>query len=136
MAIQPQTNLGSAPVLARPYAVIAEFDTPADARPITGRLGALPVAGVSAGHVPPPADGPWPRLASFPTHADLAAVLPFALSPGLVLLDASDPQGYARNWHPPGLEPARHYSYAVQWWAFAALAVVLFVVLNFRRKSP
>ena len=52
----------------------------------------------------------------------------------MVLLDASDPQGYVRNWRAPGLEPARHYSYAVQWWAFAVLAVVLFVVLNFRRR--
>jgi surfeit locus 1 family protein len=112
------------------------FDAEAAPRTITGRLGALPVAGTAAGHVPPPGEGPWPRLASFPTHADLAAVLPFALSPGVVLLDAADPRGYVRNWHPPGLEPARHYSYAVQWWAFAVLAVVLFVVLNFRRTSP
>jgi surfeit locus 1 family protein len=58
------------------------------------------------------------------------------VTPGLVLLDATDPQGYARHWRPPGLEPARHFSYAVQWWAFAALAVVLFLVLNFRRKKP
>lgn len=106
------------------------------ARSITGRIGALPVAGVAAGHVPPAADGPWPRLASFPTHADLAATLPYPLSPGIVLLDAADAQGFVRHWRPPGLEPARHYAYAVQWWAFAALAVVLFVVLNRPRKSP
>jgi len=110
------------------------FDAGAGPRTLTGRTGALPVAGVAAGHVPPPADGPWPRVTSFPTHEDLAAALPFALAPGVVLLDAADPQGYLRNWHPPGLEPARHYAYAVQWWAFAALAVVIFVVLNFRRK--
>jgi len=104
-------------------------------RTISGRVGALPVAGVAAGRVPPPASGEWPRLASFPAHEDLAAVLPYPLAAGVVLLDPADPQGYARRWRPPGLEPARHFSYAVQWWAFAALALVLFVVLNFRRKT-
>lgn len=104
-------------------------------RALHGRVGALPVAGIAAGRLPPPLSGGWPRLASFPTHADLAAALPYALTPGVVLLDAADDRGYARHWHPPGLEPARHFSYAVQWWAFAALAIVLFVVLNFRRKT-
>jgi surfeit locus 1 family protein len=43
--------------------------------------------------------------------------------------------GLSRNWRPPGLEPARHYAYAVQWWAFAVLALVLLIVLNLRRKT-
>jgi len=106
----------------------------ASSRAVIGRVGALPVAGLAAGHVAPPASGAWPRVASFATEADLAAALPYAVSPGVVLLDAGDPDGYVRDWRPPGLEPARHYAYAVQWWAFAALAVILFVVLNRRRK--
>jgi len=107
------------------------------ARTVIGRVGALPVAGIAAGRVPPPSTGPWPRIASFPTEADLAAALPYAVAPGVLLLDGADPDGYVRDWRPPGLEPARHYAYAVQWWAFAALALVLFVVLNRRRKlSP
>lgn len=106
-------------------------------RTVVGRTGAMPVAGIAAGRVPPSNEGAWPRLASFPTEADVAAVLPSPPVPGLVLLEEdADGAGLARNWQPPGLEPARHYSYAVQWWAFAALAVVLFVVLNFRKKAP
>jgi surfeit locus 1 family protein len=104
-------------------------------RAVAGRIGALPVAGIAAGRVPPPASGPWPRVASFATEADLAAALPYAVAPGVLLLDGADPDGYVRDWRPPGLEPARHYAYAVQWWAFAALALVLFVVLNRRRKK-
>jgi cytochrome oxidase assembly protein ShyY1 len=29
----------------------------------------------------------------------------------------------------------RHWSYAVQWWAFAVLAVVLWLILGLRKKS-
>ena len=107
----------------------------------TGRTGMLPVAGLASGRVAPPASGPWPRLASFPLESELAAVLPYPVAPGVLLLDADAGAGAAatpgllRNWRPPGLAPERHYSYAVQWWAFAALAVVLFAVLNLRRKK-
>lgn len=117
-----------------PDVAIADPGTP---RVLAGRIGALPVAGIAAGRVPPPADGPWPRQAAFPTLEDLAAVLPERPLPALVLLDDdADGAGLVRHWQPPGLEPARHYSYAVQWWAFAVLAVVLFIVLNFRKVRP
>jgi surfeit locus 1 family protein len=47
-----------------------------------------------------------------------------------VLLDPQAPDGYVRDWHPPGMSPARHWSYAIQWWSFAALALVLWGVLS------
>lgn len=106
------------------------------ARTVTARVGMLPVAGLASGSVPPPSTGPWPRVASFPSEADLAAALPYPLAPGVLLLDDAADDGLLRHWQPPGLEPERHYAYAVQWWAFAVLAVVLFVVLNLRKKRP
>jgi surfeit locus 1 family protein len=110
----------------------------ADAAPrtITARVGMLPVAGLASGSVPPSGTSSWPRVASFPSEADLAAALPYALTPGVLLLDDATDDGLLRHWQPPGLEPARHYAYAVQWWAFAVLALVLFVVLNLRKKRP
>jgi surfeit locus 1 family protein len=111
-----------------------DIPDPDATRTVVGRTGALPVAGIAAGRVPPPAEGPWPRRASFPTEADVAAVLPARPAASLVLLEEdADGAGLARHWQPPGLEPARHYSYAVQWWAFAVLAAVIFLVLNFRK---
>jgi cytochrome oxidase assembly protein ShyY1 len=38
-----------------------------------------------------------------------------------------------RDWQPPGMSPLRHLSYAIQWWCFAALALVIFAVLSVRR---
>ena len=47
--------------------------------------------------------------------------------------DARD--GLAREWDRPDAGVDRHRSYALQWFALAALTVVLYVVLNFRRRA-
>ncbi len=101
---------------------------------LTGRLGVLPVAGLAAGRQPPANEGPWPRLTSFPQHAELEASLGTSLLPPVLLLDPDSGAGYLREWRPPGLAPERHFGYAMQWWMFAAAALVLFVVLNRKRN--
>jgi surfeit locus 1 family protein len=100
---------------------------------VTGRLDALPVAGIALGRLPPVADAPWPKLTSFPTMADLSDALGHPLEAQQLLLDAGEPLGYVRDWHPTGLGPERHIAYAVQWWGFAAVALVLYARLNWRR---
>lgn len=102
---------------------------------LTGRLGVLPVPGIAAGRQPPPMDGSWPRLTTFPTQAELIAVYGATLLDPVLLLDADSGPGYLRQWHAPGLSPERHFGYAVQWWAFAALAVGLYAGLNLKRDS-
>jgi surfeit locus 1 family protein len=82
----------------------------------------------------PPAPGPqWPKLTSFPTMADLSAALGRPLEAQQLLLNADEPLGYVRDWQPTGFGPERHISYALQWWAFAALALGLYGYLNWRR---
>lgn len=104
---------------------------------VRGRIDELPVTGISLGRVAPATSGPWPRLTSFPTVAQLAQALGRPLQPQQLLLDTDQPNGYVRDWKPvtEGFGPAQHISYAVQWWGLAALAVVLFGVLNLR-KTP
>jgi surfeit locus 1 family protein len=58
------------------------------------------------------------------------------LEPRIILLDPKEADGYVRDWHPPGMEPIRHWSYAVQWWSFAVLALVLWAVLSLRKVAP
>ncbi len=101
-----------------------------------GRLDQLPVAGIALGHVPPAPTAPWPRLTSFPTMADLSASLGMPLEPRALLLDAHEPLGFARDWQPAGFSPARHLSYAIQWWGFAALALVLYGLMNRQQAAP
>ena len=47
--------------------------------------------------------------------------------------DARD--GLVRAWERPDTGVERHRSYALQWYSFAALAAVLYVVLGFKRTS-
>jgi surfeit locus 1 family protein len=98
-----------------------------------GKLDALPVAGISLGHLAPDENAPWPRLTSFPTMADLAVALKRPLEARQLLLNADQPLGYVRDWHPTGIGPERHIAYAVQWWGFALLAVGLYARLNWQR---
>jgi surfeit locus 1 family protein len=101
----------------------------------SGRLDNLPVPGIALGHIPPAGSGPWPRLTSFPTMADLSVALGRPLVSRQLLLDERAPFGFVRDWQPPGMSPAQHLSYAIQWWSFAGLALILYALLN-RRGRP
>jgi surfeit locus 1 family protein len=107
------------------------IDVPASLA-VTGRTDQLPVAAIAFGHAPPAPGPTWPKVTSFPTMDELSTALGSRLEPRLLLLNPSEPLGFARDWQPEGLGPARHVSYAIQWWSFAALALVLYGVLNRR----
>jgi cytochrome oxidase assembly protein ShyY1 len=53
-----------------------------------------------------------------------------------LLLDDAAPDGYARNWRAPGLEPERHLSYAGQWFLLAAGALGAGVTIAFKALLP
>ena len=101
---------------------------------LDGRLDQLPTAGLAAGRAAPAAEGPWPRVTSFPTPAELSAVLGRAVADQQLLLDPLSGPGFERRWQPPGVEPTRNFSYAIQWWSFGAIALGLFVFLNLKRR--
>jgi len=103
---------------------------------VTGRADQLPVAAIALGHASPAPGPQWPKVTSFPRMEELSAALGSRLEPRLLLLNAAEPLGFARDWEPEGLGPARHVSYAVQWWSFAALALVLYGLLNRRPARP
>src|SRR5262249_54008151 len=100
---------------------------------VTGRVDELPVEGLASGHAAPDDKQPWPKVTSYPTPAELSQALGRPVESRIVLLDADAPDGYVREWQPPGLTAERHWSYGVQWYAFAVLAVALWLILGFRR---
>jgi surfeit locus 1 family protein len=65
--------------------------------------------------------------------SELSAALDRSLEARIVLLDPTAADGYVRDWQPPGVPPARHWAYAIQWWLFAATLVVLWSVASVRR---
>jgi surfeit locus 1 family protein len=48
--------------------------------------------------------------------------------------DAAD--GLARDWARPDTGVQKHRGYAMQWYLFATLTLILYVSLNFRRRAP
>jgi cytochrome oxidase assembly protein ShyY1 len=117
--------------------VLPDVAVGAGERELGGVLDVLPEPGLRLGTAATPGDAGWPRVLLFPTGADLESVLGLELEPRIVLLDADLPDGYERSWQPSlGFGPERHLGYALQWFAFAVVAVVLFIALNLRRRAP
>ena len=103
-------------------------------RTVAGRLDGLPAPGVRVGEAGVPGDTRWPRVLNFPQQADLERALGEPVEARIVLLDPAEPDGYERAWRPAmQFGPERHYGYAVQWFAFAVVALVIFVSLSLRR---
>jgi surfeit locus 1 family protein len=75
----------------------------------------------------------WPRLAIYPGRDEIAQWLGQDVARAQVLLDASEPGGFMRQWRPDAFPPSRHVGYAVQWYGLALALVVLFLVAS--RKS-
>lgn len=100
-------------------------------RTVVGRADALPRPAVEL--EAPPGSG-WPRLVSFPTMDELAAALGLRLHPQVLLLDADQPDGFGRDWQPPGMAPDKHIGYAVQWFGLAAAVAVTWLVLSFKPR--
>ena len=97
---------------------------------VVGRVDSLPSAGLASGRAAPGSQDAWPKVTAFPTMDQLSRALGVPLEAKIVLLDPKEEDGYVRDWHPPGMEPIRHWSYAVQWWSFGVVLLVLWVGLS------
>lgn len=106
-----------------------------DTRRVRGRADNMPSPGIQMGTKAQLAP-PYPVVAGFPSHADIARLLgesSWTAAADLVLLDPGQPDGYVRNWSAPGFPPIRHIAYAVQWFALALTLFVIYIVTNLRR---
>jgi surfeit locus 1 family protein len=108
----------------------------ADRRAVSGRLDQLPAPGLRVGEAGTPGDARWPRVLNFPRQADVEQVLGRPVESRILLLDPAAPDGFERVWR-PAMEfgPERHLGYAIQWFALAIVAVVIFVALSLQRTS-
>lgn len=97
---------------------------------LAGRLDNLPAGGLAFGRSRPPPGERWPKLTAFPRMSWLEAALGRRVAPRILLLDARMPFGYVREWTPPGMPPLRNMAYGIQWWFFAATALVIWAVLS------
>lgn len=115
---------------------LPEFDTPQGSYTLRGRLARPPAAGPRLGDPTPLLANRWPQLVTYLDLAAASAVLDVELQPWLLLLDPDDPSGFEdRHWQPSAMRPEVHRAYAVQWAALFLTAIVIWIVLGFRRGT-
>jgi cytochrome oxidase assembly protein ShyY1 len=69
--------------------------------------------------------------------ARYAREVPFPLQLVVIQLSPdSSAGGFAREWPRPDERIERHVGYAFQWWGFAIATVIIWLVVNLRRKPP
>ena len=100
---------------------------------VRGRAGALPRAGYRMGE-PVESSSTWPLHAVYPTLDELAAYLGREVQPFVLLMEPGEGPGLLRRWEPAEIGPGRHYAYAFQWFAMAAVLAGL-LAWNFRKRG-
>ena len=105
---------------------------------IGGRLDNLPVTGLAMGQAAPAQGALWPKRTSFPSAQQLGAALGQSVEARQLLLGASEPQGFTRDWtsSAAGFGPERHMAYAFQWWGLGALILFLYFFMNIEPREP
>lgn len=99
---------------------------------ITGMLN-LPPAYVSLGSIKNQTEATWPLRVEYINLLQLSNILRQPLYPNVLILSPHDPLAYATEWKITMMGPEKHRGYAVQWFAFALILLLLSVTLGIGR---
>lgn len=64
---------------------------------------------------------------------DIEALLGLKFLPYIVRLNPESPGGFVREWKAPGFGEEKHFGYAFQWFAMAAVILFIYLILNINR---
>ncbi len=81
-------------------------------------------------------DSRWPAVIQWIEPAAMAEELPCRPLPLVLRLDAAAEGGFVRDWPAPRIEPEKSISYAVQWFALAAVLTLIYVFVNLKKIEP
>lgn len=81
-----------------------------------------------------PATKAWQPVWQNLDLARFRSLAPWPLQPVVIQLDPASPAGFGREWPRPDERLERHLSYALQWYGFAASAVLIWMALGWRRR--
>lgn len=118
--------------------VLPDVDVADGVRTVVGRLERLPRPGLRLGEEESSTPAAPVVVLQYPTAEELSHRLGVPVLDYQVLLDPTAPDGYVRDWQPPGMAPERHLMYAGQWWLLAVAALGAAVVLGVKtvRRKP
>lgn len=105
---------------------------PAGSVTVHGLLNTPPAVGMRLGRGAV-AGADWPQVWTYLDTQAVGQALDRRVLPYVLLLDRDDPGGYVRNWRVSGTPPEKNLGYAFQWFAMAAMLVLLYVWLSLRR---
>lgn len=100
---------------------------------ITGALDRFPRLAWRLPGAERPSEG-WPAVVVAPDARALGERLGYPVLPYQVLLDPTAAEGYVRAWRAIKIDPVKNRGYALQWFSFAGLLIVLFVWHGVRRR--
>jgi surfeit locus 1 family protein len=99
---------------------------------VRGRAGSLPKSGYKMGDAFA-AGQQWPKHAVYPSSTEVAAALGREIQPFVLLMEHDEEYGFLRHWVPSEFGPGKHFGYALQWFAMAAVLSGL-LIWNYRKK--
>lgn len=112
-----------------------EVETPSASVLLTGFLGPEPASGVRVGtETAEPLTRGLTRIARLNLSLPLPGGRPYF--PLVFYLDANSAAGFTRDWRQPGSGAERHFAYAVQWFALAAVLAALWIRASLRPSGP
>lgn len=111
--------------------ILPDITVSADMRTITGIINKFSVPGIKF-DVKISDNMLWPQRMLYPDSATIANALGRSIAPYQLLLTANQPDGYERNWKAAAIDPNKNYGYAFQWFSFATLAIIFYVILMAR----
>ncbi len=94
----------------------------------------IPSAPALALHGGPDAAKAWGTRWPYLTVELYSAAVGHAVEPVVILQDPADPTGFARSWPRELPKEGMHIGYAIQWFAFALIALVLWLRLSLVRR--
>jgi len=100
---------------------------------IIGVVDKFPGVGLKLKGAEIPAPG-WPALVQLADSERLSERLGYRLLPYQVLLDVNEGEGYERIGRPASLSPEKNQGYALQWFGFALVLMVLYLWYGIKPK--
>jgi surfeit locus 1 family protein len=111
--------------------ILPAINVDGELRTITARINQLPAAGIKL-EAPVEKTPKWPQRMLYPTRDQIVAALDTQVPDYQLLLDADQANGYLRDWKAVPVGPEKHYGYAFQWFSFAVVTLVFYIILNVR----
>ncbi len=126
-------NRGWVPPAPNPD-LLPVVETPAKTVQVTGvvDIPAPPALALDQGNALQDGPARWPYL----TVERFASGVNYPVQPFVILQSPQDEHGFVRAWPRHRPNDAMHIGYALQWFAFAAIALILYLYLSVSRARP